>query len=636
MIMKSTVGFLLFIVAFCLLLTHQSRAQEETPMPDRGSRPSFTPSLPNQLLSTRTTHFRIAGKRASQYTAEDWGKVIDSTWGPGQGAAAQLNIFDTFWFAIDQQWAGFPNYPYNWDSLRTVYRPRIGSGLSRGRFYALMSRMWLGLCELHSVIDDLNVEKSFGMSSFQYRSGVPLLIIGSRLGNLLGAAVTPLPDSTNLVYRVAPGNPLGLVPGDLVLGYEGVAWKRLYRQLLDAGLPVSAPIGAPYSWSGSSSESMTDLFLMSVGLHWGLFDTIDIVKFSTGDTLHLPTSLLNTTIPAVWSSDQVPVPGVPMPGAPLVSPAVTWGVVEGKNIGYVYAWDWYTSSTAQLFRNAIDDLRHNHNVDGLIIDFRMNWGGYVQYANSGLSQLFSFDPTSNMSVALRSSSEDRMGFTYSAATWLEFKPTTDPFDHPIALLLGPGCQSAGDWNAFRMRFHPRVRSFGKPTNGGFHAGTYAGQSFSDAWFYEFPRDVMYSKVPGEGYLIHKGVQPDEKVWLTRDGVAKGKDDVVERAIQWITATNTNGALAFVSSHPAEYELSQNYPNPFNPSTTIRYSLPHRSQVFLAVYNALGQRVATLVQDQQEAGVYETNFDGSNLASGVYFYRLQAGGFVQSKKLLLLQ
>jgi beta-glucanase (GH16 family) len=86
--------------------------------------------------------------------------------------------------------------------------------------------------------------------------------------------------------------------------------------------------------------------------------------------------------------------------------------------------------------------------------------------------------------------------------------------------------------------------------------------------------------------------------------------------------------------PETVILEQNYPNPFNPSTTIRYGLPGLSHVTLVVYNTLGQQVATLVQGEQTAGYYEVMFDGTNLPSGVYFYRLQSGGCLETRKLLL--
>ena len=88
--------------------------------------------------------------------------------------------------------------------------------------------------------------------------------------------------------------------------------------------------------------------------------------------------------------------------------------------------------------------------------------------------------------------------------------------------------------------------------------------------------------------------------------------------------------------PAEFALHQNFPNPWNPSTTIRYELPKATHVLLTVYDALGREVATLVQGDQEAGYHEVRFDGLGLASGVYLYRLTAGEFVQTRRLLLLK
>jgi hypothetical protein len=86
----------------------------------------------------------------------------------------------------------------------------------------------------------------------------------------------------------------------------------------------------------------------------------------------------------------------------------------------------------------------------------------------------------------------------------------------------------------------------------------------------------------------------------------------------------------------QFVLSQNFPNPFNPSTTIRYGLPRAADVTLVVYNALGQEVVRLVDTHQESGYHEVRFDGSNVASGVYFYRLRAGEFSQTKRLMLVR
>jgi hypothetical protein len=93
--------------------------------------------------------------------------------------------------------------------------------------------------------------------------------------------------------------------------------------------------------------------------------------------------------------------------------------------------------------------------------------------------------------------------------------------------------------------------------------------------------------------------------------------------------------------PASFALSQNYPNPFNPSTTIEYSLAERSRVRLTVYNILGQRVNTLIDEERPAGTYTIEWNGANarghpVASGVYFYRLSAGDFAEVRKMVLVK
>jgi len=91
-----------------------------------------------------------------------------------------------------------------------------------------------------------------------------------------------------------------------------------------------------------------------------------------------------------------------------------------------------------------------------------------------------------------------------------------------------------------------------------------------------------------------------------------------------------------SKIPTTFSLSQNYPNPFNPATTISFALPSRSLVSLKVFDILGREVSTIVSGELQAGSYTRQWNASNMASGVYFYRLQAGSFSETKKLLLLK
>jgi methionine-rich copper-binding protein CopC len=93
--------------------------------------------------------------------------------------------------------------------------------------------------------------------------------------------------------------------------------------------------------------------------------------------------------------------------------------------------------------------------------------------------------------------------------------------------------------------------------------------------------------------------------------------------------------------PQEFALRQNYPSPFNPNTTIKFQLPHTEDVKLAVYNILGQKVRILLNEKMNAGYYQVSWDGLSehgrqMASGVYIYRLEAGSFVEVKKMTLMK
>ncbi len=131
-------------------------------------------------------------------------------------------------------------------------------------------------------------------------------------------------------------------------------------------------------------------------------------------------------------------------------------------------------------------------------------------------------------------------------------------------------------------------------------------------------------------MVQQASFPHNNDLVTIPGVKVYKDS--SRLAVWYSPNSvTEQSVA-----PRQYELSQNYPNPFNPSTTIRYALPHSIRVSLKVYNTLGQEVATLVNETKPAGVYTVQFDAGGLASGVYYFRLQAGDFVHTKKMLVVR
>ena len=126
------------------------------------------------------------------------------------------------------------------------------------------------------------------------------------------------------------------------------------------------------------------------------------------------------------------------------------------------------------------------------------------------------------------------------------------------------------------------------------------------------------------------ISPGDPRFSTIDNPYSGVNKVT---LDFLTdVKNINGANAL----PVTYTLYQNYPNPFNPTTTISFSVPKTSLVTIKVYDILGRELKTLVNEEKAAGNYNVKFNGANLSSGVYFYRMQAGDFVQTRKLMLMK
>ena len=156
--------------------------------------------------------------------------------------------------------------------------------------------------------------------------------------------------------------------------------------------------------------------------------------------------------------------------------------------------------------------------------------------------------------------------------------------------------------------------------------------------------LLSSTGPGAGWipvLIDTGTYISESVfypyldWTTDFAVY---DQVLERITQSIIVEErvTTSVTNYDNIIIQNYMLGNNYPNPFNPTTIIEYSLPVSSKVSLIIYNLRGQEVAKLVSGEMEAGYHKVTWDASNLSSGIYFYRLQAGDFVHTRKMVLLK
>ncbi len=824
----------IFVVAALLLASTPVTAQPRTHVNEE---PVFFTYTNHEVNAKALADSSLYRRRS------DWQRIVDQFWGPGLPRSQKQQVFNTFANYIHDIFPGFSGLNINWDSLRAFYTQQINDSTSRGGFSAILSKLAHELRDYHVVGWDTI------MQSTPLNPGAPVFVLNLTFSDIrhFGAVLTPLPDSTLLVLRAVANHPLGLQPGDIIRGYEGVPWKRLVFELLESPLPRLGHMAATQS-------SRIHMLLTAAGMNWHLFDTIDVIRYHSGDLEHLPTAPLSSLdIPAYMpNSEQLAVPSVPQPDYEPVagSDHVSYGVVQGTNIGYIYI-SGHGPGVKAEFQNAVFALM---GTDGLIIDIRFDAGGFVsQGPEAGLAVLMNYS-TQTLVGLERLSPADLYALKPVTSTPLPFFINADPntlYERPIAVLISPFAISQGDFTAYKFRYLSSARFFGKSINGAV-TGMIDEEPVVSGFYFMVPFFVLADHREPNVLLLRKEFPDFEPVWFDRDDVALGDDTIVKRALAWITsvahthgvtasrgyygpgldsvrltasvenpqshaisvvgrfmadtmpvdstlfvddgqhgdgaaddglwgaswsapagerfytvtsrvvdpadlstfsmpyaarfttagpvtcagystiftdtipnpgdlvrfvvALKNNGAtltipdvaarvtpldsgniasvapLAFgtiapgavanstvvlqilfsagllgpydarfaldISSQevlywrdtmsvtvtgieeertlPVHFSLGQNYPNPFNPTTVIRFQLPVTCPVMLGVYDLLGRHVAELVNERKESGSYKIRFDATGLPSGMYVYRLTAGAFVQSRKMIVVR
>ena len=199
--------------------------------------------------------------------------------------------------------------------------------------------------------------------------------------------------------------------------------------------------------------------------------------------------------------------------------------------------------------------------------------------------------------------------------------------------LATGCTITGGWNSTLLVFAGVLRN-----SVGAHLGIYE-MAFNTTWISVIPSEGTVPNASTNNITIHfnpTDLLPDFTYNVNLTIHSSIRDTSIVVPVSLTVNEDINPVDPVVSTLPTEYKLYQNYPNPFNPSTTIRYDLKAAGHTKLVVYNVMGQQVATLVDEIQPAGVYKLNFDGSSVGSGLYFYRLESGNYVNVSKMVLMK
>jgi hypothetical protein len=270
------------------------------------------------------------------------------------------------------------------------------------------------------------------------------------------------------------------------------------------------------------------------------------------------------------NNEQLPIPGVPFPNYHSQQ-YVSYGIIDGTNIGYIYLYREVEGTSDQQFYEAVTAL---HETDALIIDMRLNFGGWA-FFNSSLNLLFN---QSHLTI------EDAYRCNSSNFTLCPFGnspvfsvPGNPPalYDRPIAIFLGPTCVSMGDITAQRFRYHPTVRFFGKPSAASLGDNIFVA-NYPD-WNLRHSISDMFHVSEPAAYLNRTEFPLDYSIWFDPTDVANGYDTVVEEALEWINnlvyghnvTTNMNYLVPGIDSVLVSATIENPNSHPVNSKIYVR-------------------------------------------------------------------
>jgi hypothetical protein len=307
-----------------------------------------------------------------------------------------------------------------------------------------------------------------------------------------------------------------------------------------------------------------------------------------------------------------------------IEPAWTIKIKDGKKFGIINIGVLRDNQIQTMFNELWD-------TDALVFDIRaypnITIEYFIKYLFPGPIMIAKF---ANPDVTYPGTIFYRDGDTVGTGDF------TKIYNKRIYILFNEDAQSASEYDIMALEQHPMAVKIGSQTAG-------ADGNVSDfylpgkirAWF-----TGLGTFYPDYRPTQRVGIIPDINVVPTIQGIREGKDEVLEVAFNHYFSITSAAQEKII---PSDYSLSQNFPNPFNPTTTIKYSIPVETghapslrHVTLKVYDLLGRDVATLVNEEKSAGSYAVELNAAKLSSGVYFYKLIADKFIQTKKMILLK